>query len=145
MYAISNSLAKAKINESINAVEVKFHGFAIPHIFEDTLEVIKEIGFSNNINNWLFMLDNFSGILPHQFINLVFNWSTNLKEMKSGNLNPGRIAIYSDSEYIKQLNLNYITRQQDEGIPDIQIHFTNKKSDAIEFLISRKSFASKML
>ena len=107
MYAISNSLAKAKLNEKDNLVEVTFKGYAIPQIYQETLDIIQEIGLSNKLNHWVFYKENFSGLMAAEIINYLLDWAKNgLKRFEKQNVEePCIIQIIAKSPLNEQLKL----------------------------------------
>jgi len=111
MYAISNSLAKAKLNQPNNLIEVTFKGYAIPQIYQETLDIIQEIGLSNELNNWVFNKENFSGILASDLLNYIVDWAKKghqrFEKQKVDEV--CKVLIVAHSPLLEQLNCELST------------------------------------
>ena len=74
MNAVTTGLAKAKYEEQDHQVKIVFDGWATRESFQETLDIILEVGLINRTNQWLLNCEKLKGLKQDYIIYVLIQW-----------------------------------------------------------------------
>lgn len=74
MNAVTTGLAKAKYDSKNQQVKVVFDGWGTRENFQETLDIILEVGLINRTNKWLLNFDEFKGLKQDFIVYVLIQW-----------------------------------------------------------------------
>lgn len=103
MNAVTTGLAKAKYDPEDHQVNVFFNGWATPESYQETLDIVLEVGLINRTNHWVFNFDQLKGLKPEYMVHVLVEWMKGAYEkMLTYRVNnKGQIAIISSKDLRK--------------------------------------------
>ncbi|MFW6223190.1 MAG: hypothetical protein ACOC3T_06220 [Bacteroidota bacterium] len=82
MNVVTTGLAKARYNPKYHQVHIVFDGWATRESFQETLDIVLEVGLINRTSKWVLNLDQLKGLKPDHVIQVLIHWMNEAYDKK---------------------------------------------------------------